>query len=116
MQPGLPELHHETVHQVDAMTRLDDMKVKVAENGPDSAARLVFQWVKTGKINVREFKELYPLIDQEVECDKCGGTRGGVPGNEQLCGLMWLCDTCAAEWLEKHTCQHTKARSKSDQS
>lgn len=71
---------------------------KVASSEPDEAAKLVYQWVKNDVINLREFKDLYPLIDQEVECDKCGGTRGGVPGNEQLCGIMWMCDACAADW------------------
>lgn len=71
---------------------------KVASAKPDEAAKLVYQWVKNDVINLREFKELYPLIDQEVECDKCGGTRGGVPGNEQLCGIMCMCDNCAADW------------------
>lgn len=70
----------------------------VAAANPDAAAKQVYEWVKTGVVSLREFKELYPLIDQEVECDKCGGTRGGVPGNEQLCGIMWMCDNCAADW------------------
>jgi len=79
--------------------RTDERKRRVASADQAEAARLVFQWVKTGQLNVREFMELYPLIDAAVDCDKCGGSRGGVPGNEQLCGIMWLCDECAADWM-----------------
>lgn len=81
--------------------KMTDRMIKVASAKPREAAKLVYQWVKTGTVTFREFEELYPLIDQEVECEKCGGTRGGVPGNEQLCGLMWMCDSCAADYLRE---------------
>jgi len=36
----------------------------VRNSNPQDASKLVFQWVKTGTINLREFNELYPLIDK----------------------------------------------------
>lgn len=71
----------------------------VAANNPANASALVYMWVRSKVINLREFRELYKLIDQRCECEDCGGTRGGVPGNENIVEGRVLCDHCTADRL-----------------
>lgn len=42
---------------------------RVRNSNPRDASKLVFQWVKTGTINLREFNELYPVIDKPERDD-----------------------------------------------
>jgi hypothetical protein len=72
--------------------------IKVARAGPREAAKLVYQWVKTGAITFREFEALYPLIEMHGVCEDCGGERG-VPGNENIVDGRVLCDYCHADHL-----------------
>jgi hypothetical protein len=46
-------------------------------NGVDEglAAQLVYQWVKTGVSNLRDFREMYPLIAKTDDSNKEQGTR-----------------------------------------
>lgn len=76
---------------------MNSRMAKVASAEPREAAKLVYQWVKTGVITFREFETLYPRIDKVVDCDICGGLYVGVPGNTQFCGGTIRCDHCAAE-------------------
>lgn len=75
----------------------DERKQTVASCPQLQAAQLVFQWVKSKVINFKEFQELYPLIDAKCECEDCGGSRGGMPGNENIVNGRVLCDYCCAD-------------------
>jgi hypothetical protein len=85
----------------------DERKQTVAVAIPATACKLVFQWVKTGVVTCGEFEELCPLIDARCGCERCGGHRGGVPGNEQLVSCVYrnidfdilMCDACHADYL-----------------
>lgn len=77
---------------------MSDRMIKVASSWPREAAKLVYQWVKTGVITFREFEELYPLINLTGECQQCGGELG-VPGNEQIVNGRIMCDYCHADYL-----------------
>jgi hypothetical protein len=77
----------------------DERKETVAMCPSLQASQLVYQWVKTGKVNFKEFRELYPLIDAKCECEDCGGNRGGMPGNENVVNGRVLCDYCTADIL-----------------
>jgi hypothetical protein len=45
----------------------EERKQTVLYAPADQAAALVFMWVKSGVITLREFKELYPNIDRARE-------------------------------------------------
>lgn len=72
----------------------DERCQTVLQLGPNKAAKMVYQWVKTGVIDFQEFAALYPLIDLKCECEDCGGVHGGVPGNENIVDGRVLCDYC----------------------
>jgi hypothetical protein len=81
------------------MKRQDERKQIIAAAMPRHAAPLVYMWAITRKINLREFSELYPLIDAKCACEVCGGDRGGVPGNENIVGGVVMCDYCHADHI-----------------
>jgi hypothetical protein len=66
---------------------------------PDQAASLVYMWVKSKVITLREFRELAPRINDKCKCEVCGGLRGGVPGNENIVGGVVMCDYCHADHI-----------------
>mgnify|MGYP006298324873 CR=1 FL=1 len=69
---------------------------KVVSAKPREAAKLVYQWVKTGVITFREFEELYPLIDKRNECQHCGG----MPEDVHFVEGMAMCGYCYENYLK----------------
>lgn len=69
---------------------------KVFSANPREAAKLVYQWVKTGVITFREFEELHPLIDKRNECQICGG----VPEDAHFVEGMPMCGYCYENYLK----------------
>lgn len=51
-------------------------KLKIARRDRKQSLKLLYEWIKTGAITLKQFEELYPYIEVS-ECEACRGERGG---------------------------------------
>lgn len=49
-------------------------KLKLASRDKKQSLKLIYEWIKTGCLTLKEFEQLYPFIDKQV-CEGCGSER-----------------------------------------